>query len=247
MIAGFLRVIAIASGQMLAVALCGCIAGLHPRVHLGGVVHDGEPIMLGKLFEKRPKREGVFAYALLNARIMPDERERRFEQPLIEALARESAGEGPVAEVTGSGTLQDKSGELISCGIDLDLFDLDAAPEFVRAFLTAEGAPKGSRLEYEHQGRKVSLPFGELECLALYLNGTDLPDEVYKSADINHIIADIDESLAPLSGSIWGWWTGPTETALYCYGPSFEGMHAKLLPLFARTPLCERCRVVRIA
>lgn len=207
--------------------------------------------MLGNLFSKKPKGEGVFAYALLNARIMPDERERRFEQPLIEALAREHSSDGPLAEVTGSGTLQDKSGELLSCGIDLDLFDLDAAPEFIRAVLTAEGAPKGSRLEFEHDGRQVKLPFGEFEGLAIYLNGTDLPDEVYKSADINQTIADIDAALATLQstpvGSIWGWWTGPRETALYCYGPSFDAMHGKLLPVFARTPLCERCRVVQIA
>ncbi len=204
--------------------------------------------MVGKLFGKKSRQSGIFAYAKINARIMPDVRDRRFEQPLIEALARESVNREPIAEVTGAGTLQEKSGELVYCGIDLDLFDLDAAQEFVCAFLTSEGAPKGSLLEYERDGKDIKTPFGENEGLAMYLNGTALPEEVYRTSDINLVMASIDEALAHgEAGSIWGWWQGPRETALYCYGRSFDEMNSRLLPVFAKTALCENCRVVQVA
>jgi hypothetical protein len=203
--------------------------------------------MLGKFFSKKPKREAIFAYAHINARIMPAQRDEFFEQPLIEALAFETQGSEPIAEVTGSGSMQDKTGELLFCGIDLDIFDLDAATQLICALLTAEGAPKGSRLEYTHKGKDIKVPFGESECLAIYLNGTDLPAEVYEAADIDKLADEINAAIAPVHGSIWGSWQGPTETAAYCYGPSFDAMHTKLLPIFAKTALCEKCRVVQLA
>jgi hypothetical protein len=53
----------------------------------------------------------------------------------------------------------------------------------VRALLERLGAPKGSQLVVDGGGREI--PFGATEGLAAYLNGTDLPDTVYRTSDVN--------------------------------------------------------------
>jgi hypothetical protein len=183
----------------------------------------------------------TFAYAQLNARIMPMDRGERFEDPLMEALEKNGFG-----EVTGGGTLQDASGEIEYCGIDLDLFDVPKGVPFICEFLTKCGAPKGSKLQYELKKKKIEVPFGEAEGLAIYLNGTDLPAEVYKNCDVNELYAEINRLLGK-NGSIQGHWQGPTETALYLYGKSVADMRKRIAGYMAKYPLCQRARLVDIA
>jgi hypothetical protein len=140
--------------------------------------------------EERQEMHPVTAYAQINARIMPIDRGSRFETPLEEALGKSGLG-----TVHGGGTLQLKSGELDYCGIDLDLLDLDRGAAFVCEFLERRGAPKGSKLTYEAQGVRREIPFGRVEGLALYLNGTDLPDKVYQECDSNVVIDTLNQLL----------------------------------------------------
>jgi hypothetical protein len=134
--------------------------------------------------------EPIPAYARLNARIMPLDRGERFEDPLAEALEQNGYG-----EVTGAGTMQSEQGEIEYCGIDLDLSDVAKGVPFVCKFLSELGAPKGSMLEYEVNGERVEVPFGPAEGLAIYLNGTDLPDEVYQECDVNEVYDEINQLL----------------------------------------------------
>ena len=187
------------------------------------------------------KREPIFAYAQLNARIMAVARGERFETPLAEALAENGLG-----EVGGGGTLQLKTGEIEYCGIDVDLFDVEKGGRFVCDFLTARGAPKGSKLCYEYKGKRTEVEFGVIEGLAIYLNGTDLPDEVYQQSDINVVMETINRLLAK-RGAIEGYWVGPTETALYLYGESAREMQKLISPFMAEYPLCQRARIETIA
>jgi hypothetical protein len=183
----------------------------------------------------------ISAYAQLNARIMPLDRGERYEDPLGEALAENGFG-----QVTGGGTMQSKEGEIEYCGIDLDLFDVPQGVPFVCEFLARCGAPRGSKLQYEDEGRKVEVPFGTAEGLAIYLNGTDLPDEVYRECDVNEVYDEINRRLGE-RGAIQGHWQGPTETALYLYGCSADEMRDLISGYMAEYPLCQRARVVRIA
>jgi len=185
--------------------------------------------------------EPIAAYAQLNARIMPADRGERFEDPLGEALEEQGLG-----EVSGGGTMQEADGETEYCGIDVDLVDLERGVPLVCELLTRCGAPKGSKLTYELDGEQVEVPFGAAEGLAIYLNGTDLPDEVYATSDINVICDEMDALLGD-AGEIQGYWQGPRETALYMYGRSYDEMAAHLAKLLEVTPLCQRARVVRIA
>jgi hypothetical protein len=182
-----------------------------------------------------------FVYAQLNARIMPIDRGERYEDPLQEALVARGLG-----EVTGGGTMQATPGEIDFCGIDIDLNDLAAGVPFVCEVLTSLGAPKGSKLQYELEGQQIETPFGAAEGLAIYLNGTDLPDEVYANSDVNHVYDEIIRLLGD-RGQIQGHWQGPTETALYLYGPSADQMRQLIAPLLAEYPLCARARVEQIA
>jgi hypothetical protein len=185
--------------------------------------------------------QAITAYAQLNARILPLDRGERYEDPLAEALSKSGYG-----EVSGGGTMQSQGGEIDFCGIDLDLLDVEHGVPFVCDLLTRCGAPKGSKLQYELNGEKVEVPFGAAEGLAIYLNGTDLPDEVYKECDVNLVYDELNRLLGD-SGAIQGHWQGPTETALYLYGHSVDEMRRHIADFLARYPLCQKARVVQIA
>jgi hypothetical protein len=185
--------------------------------------------------------EPLFVYAHLNARLMPMDRGERYEDPLEAAFEENGLG-----EISGGGTMQAENGEVDSCGIDIDLLDAERGLPFVGQFLSECGAPKGSRLEYRVDDEQKQIPFGFLEGLALYLNGTDLPDEVYQSSDSQVVYDEINRLLGE-RGAIQSHWQGPTETALYLYGYSIEEMR-RLIDEFVRTyPLCQRSRLVQIA
>ncbi len=108
------------------------------------------------------------------------------------------------------------------------------------ATLEAAGIPKGSRIGLD-DGEPVT--FGVTEGLAVYLNGTDLPGEVYEHNDINDLIGALLECLGE-EGEMQSYWEGPQETALYLYGPSAARMSELIAEVLAAAPLAQRCRVV---
>jgi hypothetical protein len=77
--------------------------------------------------------------AQLNAKLMPLDRGQYFEDPLDAALKERGLG-----EVTGGGTAQSKSGEILYC--DIEIQARRAAMEFIADALEALGAPNGSFL-----------------------------------------------------------------------------------------------------
>ena len=171
----------------------------------------------------------------LNARLRPLDRGARYEIPLQEILGVSMPG----SRVTGAGTLLSAEREPLVSDIDLDVDgDAPEALELVTAALEAAGAPKGSRVRLGESG---PVPFGVTEGLAVYLNGTDLPGEVYASSDI-------DELIAALSGR-------PRQRgrhAVLVEGPARNGavpvrpvrMAELIADVLARFPLAQRCRVV---
>lgn len=183
----------------------------------------------------------VFAYARLNARLMPMDRGERYEDPLQEAFDENGFG-----QITGGGTLQRENGEIEYCGIDIDFFNLEEGVPFVCEFLASQGAPQGSLLQFEVDGEKQEVPFGFLEGLAIYFNGTDLPDEVYANCDINYVYDELTRLLDD-RGEVQSHWQGPTETALYLYGYSVDEMKDLIADFMAEYPLCQKSRYEAIA
>ncbi len=196
--------------------------------------------MLGNLFAKKKPAASVLVIARLNDRAQPILRGELYEDPLDAILRKKELG-----EVTGGGTQLGKDYEIEYCDIEILLHDLsDESLEALKSSLEELGAPKGSKLILESSGQEM--PFGVNEGLAVYLNGTDLPEEVYRECDFDTVYQEFNRLLGS-EGTIHGDWQGPTETALYMYGRSFEVMKNCLKSFLNSYPLCQKARVVQIA
>ena len=197
--------------------------------------------VLTRLF-RRPAKPAPkqFLVAQLNARLQPIHRGEFFEDALDTVLKRCQLG-----EISGGGTLQAKNGEIEYCDIEIEVAPgVTAVEATVIRTLEALGAPKGSKLHSEAEGRET--PFGVEEGLAVYLNGTSLPDHVYKECDSNFVHSEFNRLLQG-KGRVLSYWQGPTETAFYMYGPSFTAMREGLADFLATYPLCQQCRLAQIA
>jgi hypothetical protein len=185
------------------------------------------------------KKFPALIVARINDRAQPIERGDLYEDPLQELM--EGAG---IGEVTGGGTQLGAAGEISFC--DVEMCTQDTEPATVTAvigMLEKLGAPKGSKLLIE--GREETA-FGKLEGLAVYLNGTDLPEQVYQECDSNHVYDEFNRLLGEV-GKIHSTWQGPTETAFYLFGTSYEEMCRRLSSFIGSYPLCQKARLVQIA
>jgi hypothetical protein len=199
--------------------------------------------MFGGLFKKKEKQAVAprdIIVIQLNARLQPMHRDEIFEDPLLDILA----DVGVSAQGVGGGTLMSDNGEVASADIEIEV--KSATDEVIQKVITALeklGAPKGSNLVLD-SGRKI--PFGALEGLGVYLNGSELPEEVYKTSDVNFVYTELERLMAD-AGQVMSYWDGATETAFYLYGKSADEMKARIADFLATYPLCHRCRVQQIA
>ena len=173
----------------------------------------------------------------LNARFLPI---HRFD---LEDALQHILDQLKLGEVDGGGTYQAPTGEVVACEIVMLLNSGD--PQDISklgSIIESMGLPNGSKLIYE--GGEISV--GTLEGLAVYLNGTDLPAETYKTCNVNHVISSLEESMEGV-GRMYSYWEGQTVTGLYFYGPSYEKMLTAAQPFLSEYPLCRECRVEKIA
>ena len=178
----------------------------------------------------------------LNARFQPMHR-HDLEDALDELLEKTDIG-----YVDGGGTAMFPSGEVKSCDIELALNDMDEKTVAeLETIIDELGVPKGSALLWlADDGEKMERPVGRLEGMAVCLNGSELPPEVYESCDINYVIEQLNSRMEGI-GQLYSWWEGPQSTALYFYGQSYEKMSAAIRDFIAEYPLCQKCVVERIA
>jgi uncharacterized protein YjeT (DUF2065 family) len=94
-----------------------------------------------------------FVFARIFDPITPLQRQIKYDEPLNSGLAECGLG-----EVDGGGTsiTDDECIEWI--GLDIYLADFDDALQFVRLRLRDLGAPRGSVLEYNQDGKEIVLP-----------------------------------------------------------------------------------------
>jgi len=183
---------------------------------------------------------GDMIIARLNARAQPLDRLDVFESPLDDILQASGAG-----KVTGGGTMLGEEGEIEFCDLELTVpATTDAVLGAIRQALESLGAPKGSRLIWNDGANELGL--GIAEGLAVYLNGTDLPEEVYAESDVNLVYEELDRLVAS-EGRVVSHWEGPRETALYLYGRSAATMLSRIRPFLDTYPLCDKARTVKIA
>src|SRR5918997_1727499 len=95
----------------------------------------------------------------VNARLWepvePIDRGERYEDPLTAALDAHGLG-----TVTGGGSQLTREGEIEFADLDLDLADFEGALTMVRRILEEAGAPAGSELLFEQDGREMVVSFG---------------------------------------------------------------------------------------
>ena len=172
----------------------------------------------------------------LNARFQPIDR-FELEDALQEIFEKNNAG-----EVIGGGTLLKENGEIESCDIEIDLYENQKNPDWLEGLLNNIGIPKGSVI----QGIEPPICVGTLEGMAIYLNGTDLPEEVYKNCDVNYVIAQLEQAV-DIIGSMYSYRELNEFTALYFYGVSFSMMKERIEDFVSTYPLCQKCRIEQIA
>lgn len=183
----------------------------------------------------------INATAEFNHKIGPIDRGDRYEDPLGDALSAHGYG-----EIDGGGTMQSKDGEIDFIDVHMFLSSPDISIPFVTKFLEGRGAPKGSKLKiFQNDDVIREIPFGVREGFAIYLDGVNLPDEVYKQSDSNVVVSEIDKRLKG-HGEIEAHWQGPTETALYIYGDSNSVMKLLIEDFMASYSLCKGARIINL-
>lgn len=172
--------------------------------------------------------------------LQPAHRGDLYEDPLQEILHEMGLG-----EVTGGGSQLGENGEIVYADIEMRLANLDDALVTARQALESLGAPVGSELRFEKDGAPLAAPIGVEEGLFVYFDGVGLPDEIYEESDINELLERMAGALENSgAGAFRSFWEGPSETAIYIFGKSAEGMFAALDPIFAEHPLCQNARIV---
>ncbi|MFC5472313.1 hypothetical protein ACFPPD_26875 [Cohnella suwonensis] len=197
--------------------------------------------MYKKIFGKKDKTGSIIVIQL-NDKIMPIDRGEYYEDPLDEFLQANNYG-----EVIGGGTMQAQSGEIVFCNIEFLIYtenNEQTICEDIIQMLENLGAPKGSHVTIERTNEKII--FGKKEGLGIYLDGINLPDNVYAECDSNFVLAEISR-LVGFDGEVQRYWQGNTETALYFYGGSFEEMNNAISEFISTYPLCQNARITRIA
>jgi len=182
---------------------------------------------------------GYFAHARIWESIQEMARTRRYEFPLASALRAQHLG-----DVVGTSTCLSRELEVEFVEFDLDLYSLDAGVETARLVLETAGAPAGSEFRLLREDGERIIRFGRHEGLAVYLDGINLPDEVYNTCTCDGLAVLISGELAAVGGEIRGSWVGREETSIYMYGPNAEHMFDAIEPLLAVYPLCRNARVV---
>lgn len=178
----------------------------------------------------------------LNDKIMPIVRGEIYEDPLDDFLRANKIG-----EITGGGTLQHQSGEIKYCDLEVLLLEERIGKEVIEKIITKLedfGAPKGSKLIVEKQ--KEIIDFGLLEGLGLYLDGVNLPDNVYLENDSNEVFEELNKILQ-IRSEVDRYWQGNTETAFYFYGTSYNNMRIAIEDFVNKHPLCKGARIIQIA
>jgi hypothetical protein len=179
--------------------------------------------------------------AELNHKISPIDRGDRYENPLDKALAEHGYG-----EIDGGGTMLSKEKEIEFIDVHMFLSAPEVSIPFVIQLLEQHGAPKGSKLKiFENDKVSKEIRFGVREGFAIYLDGVNLPDHVYKECDSNIVVSEVDKCLKG-HGQIESHWQGATGTALYVYGDSNPVMKALISGFLASYPLCKGARIVDI-
>ena len=168
--------------------------------------------------------------------VEPIDRGDRYEDPLQAVLEQANIG-----RVTGGGSQLNEFGGIEYAEVEIELANLDGALGVAADALENAGAPQGSELIDASDGR-VLRQFGTQQCLAVFLDGATLPDEVYANLDFEAVMTELGTAAG--DGSTRGIWQGPQETGIFFFGSDADAMFARVEPVLRRLPIGQNARVV---
>ena len=171
--------------------------------------------------------------------VSQQDRFNRYEVPLISALKAYRLG-----KVISSSSQMNMELEIEFAELELDIYNLDEGIDTTKHVLEQAGAPAGSELRFMRDGSETVVPVGKHEGLAIYLDGINLPDNVYEMCTLNELAGLISGGLSSAGAEIRGSWVGRNETSLYIYGPSAETIYDTIEPVLSSYPLCQNARIV---
>jgi len=172
----------------------------------------------------------------LNARVQPVHRGEVYEDPLQRAFDQFLPG----SQVVGGGSELDSAQGVLSCDIEVELRgDHGKGLDLLVKALELYGAPVGSTYAV---GDEAAVPFGRTQGVALSLDGTSLPAEVYATNDVNVLIDALAAELGE-DATLQSWWEGPERTNLYFYGDDAGRIRCVLSAAATRFPLAQGSRV----
>jgi hypothetical protein len=168
--------------------------------------------------------------------IEPIDRGDRYEDPLHAVLEQANIG-----RVTGGGSLLNELGGIEYAEVEIELANLDGALRVVVDALEHAGAPQGSEL-IDAADSRILRQFGTQQCLAIFLDGTTLPEEVYANLDFESVVAELGTAAG--DGSYRGVWQGAEETGVFFFGLDAEAMFDRVEPVLRRLPIGQNARVI---
>jgi hypothetical protein len=176
----------------------------------------------------------IVVVARLYESIQPIDRGDRYEDPLDGALQARKLG-----AVTGGGSQLTETGEIAYAEIEIELANLDDALALAIESLEQAGAPEGS--EIHHDG-SVIREFGTQQCVAVYLDGVSLPDEVYAELNFEAVVETLTQAAGP--ESFHGFSQGGEETGLFFFGSDAEAMFPRIDAALRTLPIGQNARIV---
>jgi len=190
--------------------------------------HEREDIRSG------PMTKPVVVIARIYEAIQPLDRGDRYEDPLDIALNERQLG-----AVTGGGSQLNEDGTVAFAEIEIELTDFDDGLTAAVEALEQAGAPEGSEM---HRDGTVIRQFGTQQCVAVYLDGVSLPDEVYAELDFEEVVESLTKAAGP--GSYHGSSQEAEETGLFFFGTNAEEMFSRMEPVLRAFPIGQNARVV---
>ncbi|GAA0819444.1 hypothetical protein GCM10009111_23440 [Colwellia asteriadis] len=180
-----------------------------------------------------PKEQ--FLTVRINDKCEPLDRGDIYEDPLDEALQKESLG-----EVTGGGSQLNENYKIEYCELEVTITgELEKTKQFIINELNKIGIPKGSKLIHDN----VEIEFGNKEIMAVCFSNI-LADEVYEKNDINDVLEEFDELLGE-DGEMANHTEIDDETIVYFKGTSFAKMQKAINEYFTSNELCTNGRILQ--
>jgi hypothetical protein len=178
--------------------------------------------------------EPILVTVVIAEPVPPTDRRTLYIQPVVDALVSAELGK----DGGSAGTRWGGNREIDAIDFTLQL-DSPVAIALVTRTLEELGAPQGSRLIYEHDRKRVEVPFGIAQTVAVFI---DTSDRAALAGATPAALAR--EILAVMPGEYR--WGQPCagEYGLYFYGVDAEKMFAAMRPVLHESQVGRTARVV---